>query len=466
MAIGTALGEAAIGIVRMSGSDAVAVADHLFLDKNGVPGSLAGARGYRLHYGKVVDPTTGRVVDEVLVGVMRKPYTYTREDVVEFNCHGGIVAVREVFRLCLASGKVRTALPGEFTKRAFLNGRLDLAQAEAVIDVITSQTGASLRSAVNQLEGKVSQKVEGLRRELLGVLAGIEASLDFPEDVDPPDRAEMAKALMAARDSSLRLAEGASAGRVYREGVTTAIVGKPNVGKSSLLNQLLEEERAIVTDIPGTTRDIIEETVSVRGVPLRLLDTAGIRPAKDPVEQKGVERARAAAQRADLLIVVLDGSEELTEEDRDVLALAAGRPTVVAVNKSDRGRRLTREDLRMRVRSGNDGEGAGYFEHAISVSALTGDGIDELRDAIAEVVFRGRVPVQDELLIGSERHQAALRTAGEALNDAVLALSRGMADDLVAVDIQEAVEQLGFITGESADAEVVDEIFRRFCIGK
>lgn len=476
-AISTALGEAAIGIVRMSGENAVTVAEELFRDRKGRRGTLSAAVGHTLHYGTVVDPRTGVVVDEVLVGVMRKPRTYTREDVVEFNCHGGIVAVREVLRLCLETGKVRAALAGEFTKRAFLNGRLDLAQAEAVIDVIRAQTGASLRGAMGQLGGKVSEKVESLRAELVGMMAELEASLDFPEDVDPPDREEMFQTLIKARNVASRLAESAASGRIYREGVTTAIVGKPNVGKSSLLNQLLEEERAIVTDIPGTTRDIIEETVSVRGIPLRLLDTAGIRRADDPVERRGVERARAAAESADLLIVVVDGSEELTEEDRGVLELAEGRPAVAVINKSDRPQRLEPLDVGRYLDGGGGrsseaagevrgGENRPATAPVVRVSALTGDGVEELRDAVAEVVFGGRVPAPDQLLIGSQRHQAALYRAGEALAGAAETLKQGMPEDLAGVEIREAIEELGLITGQTADAEVVDEIFRRFCIGK
>lgn len=460
VAISTALGEAAIGIVRMSGAQAIPVGDELFRDKKGRRGTLSAAASHTLHYGTVVDPRSGLLVDEVLVGVMRKPRTYTREDVVEFNCHGGIVAVREVLRLCLESGKVRIAQPGEFTKRAFLNGRIDLSQAEAVIDVIRAQTGGSLRSAVNQLRGKLSEKIEALRSELVGLLANIEASIDFPEDVDPPGRRELLDVVERVRGEALCLSEAGSAGRIYREGVTTAIVGKPNVGKSSLLNQLLQEERAIVTEIPGTTRDIIEETVSVRGIPLRLLDTAGIRRADDPVERKGVELARAAAERADLLMVVIDGSEELTEEDREVLRLAEARPAIIVINKLDRPARVSQLDVRA---------GTGEVEAerpVVKISALTGEGVDELRDTVARIVFGGKVPAPEQTLVATERHQAALRRAVQALTNAAEAVSQGLADDLAAVDIREAADELGLITGKTADTDVVDEIFRRFCIGK
>lgn len=453
-AIATPPGEGGIGIVRISGPLALAVADKLFRSKSGR--TVAQMRSHTVHYGHVVDPANGMLIDEALLMVMRAPHSYTREDVVEIQAHGGVVPLRRILSLTLQHG-ARLAEPGEFTKRAFLHGRLDLAQAEAVIDIIRAKTDAALRAAANNLGGELSRRVRELLQGLVGLISHIEAMLDFPEDDIPPvayDEVSQEVARLAGKLDDL-LASGQS-GRVLRDGLNTVIVGRPNVGKSSLLNALLRESRAIVTAIPGTTRDVIEEYVNVRGVPLRIADTAGIRHTSDAVERLGVEKARALLERADLVLVVLDASEPLTEEDREVLRLAAPRPTVVLLNKSDLPPRLDLQQLRPYI-----------GKHTVlSVAAATGAGLEKLEEHIVKLVYGGQVQAGESVCLTSARQMQALTAARNSLQDAQQALAERLPWDCVTVDLRAAWEQLGTITGDTADADIIDRIFADFCVGK
>jgi len=447
-AISTPIGQGGIGIVRLSGPEALAIARKLFVPARG---ELAdGFVSHRLYYGHIVAPRSGRIVDEVLLCYMRAPCTYTRQDVVEIDAHGGIVALREILSLCLESG-ARLAHEGEFTLRAFLNGRIDLAQAEAVLDIVTARTESALRIAMQQLGGHLSRRIREIRARLLDLLAYLEASVDFPEDELPPHEVEAD--LLLAEGELAELLRQAERGMIYRQGVRTAIVGRPNVGKSSLLNRLLRTERAIVTPIPGTTRDTLEETIALEGIPFVLIDTAGISETQDTIERLGVERSRAALHGADLALVVVDGSQPPDEADFQVAALAATRPTIVVVNKSDLPPASDYATLLPEA------------EH-IAVSALSGAGIPALEKLLVETVFSGQIALSDEPLVSNPRHREILRRAREHILEAYRARQEGRTTDLLAIDVTEAVNALGEITGETASEELLERIFANFCIGK
>jgi tRNA modification GTPase len=451
-AISTSLGQAGIGIVRLSGPEALPIARKLF-----APGSNAARRirPGRLHYGHIVAPADGRVVDEVLLAYMQAPHTYTRQDVVEINGHGGIVPLRQILSLALAEG-ARPAREGEFTLRAFINGRLDLAQAEAVMDVVSARTEGALRVAVGQLEGNLSQRVRETRSALLDILAYLEASIDFGDE-DIPSQ-DIRPALHEVEARLVALLDEADRGMIYRQGIRAAIVGRPNVGKSSLLNALLRADRAIVTPIPGTTRDTLEETLNLHGIPLVLVDTAGINRTDDVVERLGVERSRRSIEAADLVMVVVDGSAPPQEADREVAALVGARPAVVVVNKSD-------------LPPAHDyGHLLPNAPH-IALSAHTGQGIPLLEEALAGAILSGQVSGDgaraiDSPLASNPRHRELFRRALEHVCDALAAQTQGLPGDAVAIDVTEAVAALGEITGETAGEDLLDTIFGKFCIGK
>lgn len=453
-AIGTPLGEGGIGIVRVSGPDAIRIAEKVFLPRK--KQDWAEGPGYRLFYGYAVDPENGAVIDEVLLSFMRAPYSYTTEDVVEVNCHGGFVAVRKVLEAVLRAG-ARLAEPGEFTQRAFLGGRIDLCQAEAVLDVIRAVTEEGLRVAQGQLQGRLTREIRALREEAVALLAAVEAGIDFPDDVPGPAREEVVQDLRALREKGEALLANAAAGAVYRDGVVTVLAGKANVGKSSLLNALAGRERAIVTAIPGTTRDIVEEIVNVNGIPLRVMDTAGIREAVEEVERIGVARAREALASAQLVIVVLDAAAGLTGEDEAVFRASAERERIVVVNKVDRvAEPLPPEAIRLLAAEAP----------VVYLSALTGAGLDRLRRAISEKVFGGRVLRPDEVLVSRVRHREALERFVGRIKAAEDGLSGGLPEDVASLDLRAAVAALGEITGETVTEDVVEGIFRDFCVGK
>jgi len=451
-AIATALGEASVAVVRVSGPKAVDSVAALFRGK----ADLRTAPSHTVHYGWICDPDTGERIDETLVTVMRAPRSYTAEDVVEIGTHGGIVAVQAVLKAVLRQG-VRLAEPGEFTKRAFLNGRIDLAQAEAVMDLIRSRSERAFRVARRQMEGVLSDRVRGLRSRLVELLAHVEVNIDYPEHDVPEVTAELVAGVCgeALKEVEDLLAQ-AGRGKILREGIVTAIVGRPNAGKSSLLNALARENRAIVTDIPGTTRDIVEESVTLSGIPIRLLDTAGIRETEDVVERIGVERTRGALQEADLVLHVIAADEPLHGDDMRLLEELADRPAVIVVNKTDLPEKLDEAEVE-RLAGGKP---------VVRVSARDGNGLDRLEEAVRELFFGGAIAADDLTYVSNARHIDLLRRAADSLRDAKAAAEAGMPVDILQIDVAAAWEALGEIVGEAAGEALIDQIFSQFCLGK
>jgi len=452
-AIATAVGESGIAVIRISGPSAIeAAAPYVRARTN-----LREAATHTVQYAKIIDPASGETIDEALVTVMRAPRSFTAEDVVEISVHGGVVPVRRVLDLLLAGGRIRLAEPGEFTRRAFLNGRIDLAQAEAVMDLIRSKSERAMKVALKQVEGKLSRRIGELRQRLVELLAHLEVNIDYPEhDVEELTSAFIRERCGEALEEIRRLLKSANEGRILRDGIMTAIVGRPNVGKSSLLNLLAGAERAIVTDIPGTTRDVIEEYVTVSGIPLRLLDTAGIRETTDVVERIGVERSRSALSDADLLLVVLNRSEPLHEDDRALLAQAAGRQAIVILNKSDLPAKLDEDEVRRLLPDAA----------VVRMSVKEGSGLEELGQAIAGLFFGGKLEGGEEAFVSNARHAALLRQAEQALVDAIESTDAGVPIDIVQIDVRTAWERLGEITGDTAGESLIDQIFSQFCLGK
>ncbi|HEP7064910.1 TPA: tRNA uridine-5-carboxymethylaminomethyl(34) synthesis GTPase MnmE [Streptococcus pyogenes] len=447
-AISTPLGEGAIGIVRLSGTDALAIAQSVFKGKN-----LEQVASHTINYGHIIDPNTGTIVDEVMVSVMLAPKTFTRENVVEINTHGGIAVTNEILQLLIRQG-ARMAEPGEFTKRAFLNGRVDLTQAEAVIDIIRAKTDKAMTIAVKQLDGSLSQLINDTRQEILNTLAQVEVNIDYPEYDDVE---EMTTALLREKTQEFQsllenLLRTAKRGKILREGLSTAIIGRPNVGKSSLLNNLLREDKAIVTDIAGTTRDVIEEYVNIKGVPLKLVDTAGIRETDDLVEQIGVERSKKALQEADLVLLVLNASEKLTDQDRALLNLSQDSNRIILLNKTDLEQKIELEQLPADL---------------ISISVLTNQNINLIEDRINQLFFDNAGLVeQDATYLSNARHISLIEKAVQSLEAVNDGLALGMPVDLLQVDLTRTWEILGEITGDAAPDELITQLFSQFCLGK
>jgi len=454
-AISTPMGEGAIAIVRLSGDEAVAIADKIFRSPGGK--SLTTKASHTIHYGHLVDPKTNEIVEEVMLSLMRGPKTFTREDVIEINCHGGLVSVNRVLQLALTNG-ARLAEPGEFTKRAFLNGRIDLSQAEAVMDLIRAKTDRAMNVALGQMDGKLSRLIGDLRQALLETLAQVEVNIDYPEydDVEEMTVPVLVEKCTWVRNEISKLLQTSSQGKILREGLSTVILGRPNVGKSSLLNSLVQENKAIVTDIAGTTRDIIEEYVNVRGVPLRLVDTAGIRETEDIVERIGVERSREALRGADLILFVLNYAEELTAEDERLFETIEAMDYIVIVNKTDLPQKI---DL-ARVK-----ELAG--EHRIvTTSLLQEEGITELEEAIAALFFEGQIEAGDLTYVSNARHIALLHQAQATVEDAIAAAQDGVPVDMVQIDVTRTWEILGEIIGDTVQESLINQLFSQFCLGK
>ncbi len=445
-AISTPIGEGGIGIVRVSGPDAISIVERLFVAADG--GRLSDSPSHRLHYGRIV--VDGRPLDEVLVSVMRTPRTYTREDVVEVNCHGGIVATRAVLDATLAAGG-RLAERGEFTRRAFLNGRISLDQAKAVLDVVRARTAVGLEAAIARLGGRFAEAIRAVREALADVLADLEAEIDFPDlEVEPESVADRVDALLGRIADLIRRAEE---GRVVREGLTVAIVGSPNVGKSTLLNALLAEDRAIVTPIAGTTRDTVEEEASIGGIPVRLIDTAGLREPGDPVEAEGVRRTEAAVARSDLVLLMVDASRRLTDEDRRLLTVDWGVPTVLVVNKIDLPRRAQETPI-------------GPWRAAVQASAKEGTHLDELRTTILDLLSGGQIPARDTILTLDSWERDLLRRIEKTLRVALKALREGHPPDMVAEELRRAYAIAGELQGIDVAESILDAVFSRFCVGK
>lgn len=451
-AISTPTGEGAIAIVRLSGPKAIEVTNQLFAGKD-----LTKVDSHTIHYGKLIDPETKDVVEEVLVNILKKPKTYTKEDVVEINCHGGIVSVSRVLDIVLDQG-VRLAEPGEFTKRAFLNGRIDLSQAEAVMDLIRAKTDKAMNVALNQMDGRLSSLIQKLRQELLETIAHVEVNIDYPEydDVEEMSHVMMQTKTKEVHHEIEKLIEVAKQGKILREGLRTGIIGRPNVGKSSLLNTLAQETKAIVTEIPGTTRDIIEEYVNIRGVPLKLVDTAGIRETEDVVERIGVDRSRQVLSESDLILLLLNNNEPLTKEDINLFDAVKGLEFIVIINKYDLPREIDMEKVK-ELAEGNP---------IITTSMLEDIGISELEEAISSKFFAGSVESSDLTYVSNARHVQLLNQAKHALEDAMSSLALEMPLDIVQIDVTRAWEFLGEIIGDTASEGLIDQLFSQFCLGK
>lgn len=453
-AISTAPGVGGISIVRISGSDAMKIAKKIYRGKD-----LDKVATDTINYGHIVDPANDDSrVDEVMVSVMRAPKTYTKEDIIEINCHGGIQVTNKVLQLVLRNG-ARMAEPGEFTKRAFLNGRIDLSQSEAVMDLIDAKTDEARKAALNQLDGNLSAAIRKMRQKIVDVLANVEVNIDYPEY----DGAEVVTSkLMLDKAQEIKaeiekLLATAQQGKVLRDGLNTAIVGRPNVGKSSLLNRLLHEEKAIVTDVPGTTRDVLDEYVNVAGVPLHLIDTAGIRETEDKVEKIGVDRSRAAIKKADLVLLVLNSSEPLTDEDRQLLDLTRDSKRVILLNKTDLPMKLDIEKIKAEY--GNS--------DMIKTSAMAENGTKTLEDTISQMFFtKGIASTQNSVMVTNARHISLLQQALDSVQTVIDGIVAGLPVDIVQIDLQSAWDDLGAITGDSYDDELMDQLFDQFCIGK
>lgn len=456
-AISTAMAESGIGIVRMSGEEAFAIADKIYKNKKGK--RLSDQKTHTIHYGFIEEE--GKVIDEVLVMLMRGPHTFTGEDTVEIDCHGGVYVVKKILEACIRNG-ARPAQPGEFTKRAFLNGKMDLSQAEAVIDVIQSQNDYALKSSLKQLRGSVKEKISDLRNKIIYHTAFIESALDDPEHISIDGYGNVlkkeTKEIIEEIETLLKTADD---GRIIREGINTVILGKPNAGKSSLLNVLLGEERAIVTEIAGTTRDILQETINLQGISLNIIDTAGIRNTDDKVEKIGVDKAKDYAKEADLIIYVVDSSNDLDENDYEIMKFIQGKKSILLLNKSDLERKVTKEEIKKICKEYN-------IENipVIEISAKEEKGIDRLEEIAKEMFYHGEISFNNEIYITNIRHKTALERAKDSLMKVIESIENDMPEDFYSIDLMDAYETLGSITGEMVGEDLVNEIFSKFCMGK
>lgn len=460
-AISTAVTEAGIAIVRMSGEQAIEIADKVYRGKNGK--KLMDQNTHTIHYGFIADGD--QMIDEVLVMLMKGPHSYTGEDTVEINCHGGVYVVKKVLETLIKYG-ARPAEPGEFTKRAFLNGRMDLSQAEAVIDVIQSKNEYALKSSISQLKGSVKQKICEIRKKIIYHTAFIETALDDPEHISVDGYGETLKSVVEILMADIRkLIDTADNGRVIREGINTVILGKPNAGKSSLLNALLGEERAIVTDIAGTTRDVLEESIQLQGISLNIMDTAGIRETEDVIEKIGVDKAISHAKDADLIILVIDSSVPLDRNDYDILRIMKEKPSIILLNKSDLDIKVGVEQIKTAYFEGNLAKEQ-FTVPVIEISAKKGQGIDRLEDTLKEMFYHGDLSINTEVYITNMRHKTALQDAYQSLSKVIDSIDNQMPEDFYSIDLMDAYEALGSITGETIGEDLVNEIFSKFCMGK
>ena len=452
VSISTAPGIGGIGIIRMSGEKSFEILDKIFKPKTSQ--KIEDIKGYTIKYGHIVE--NNEIIDEVLVSYFKAPRSYTTENMCEINSHGGNVVVKKILEICLKNG-AELAEPGEFTKRAFLNGRIDLAQAESVIDVINAKSDKEAKSGIKQLEGYLSKEIKGIKQEILDVLVNIEVTIDYPEyDTPEVQEKEIAQMLESVGKKLKKLEKSFDNGKIIKDGIKTEIIGKPNAGKSSLLNAILKEDRAIVTDIAGTTRDTIEEFVTINGIPLNLVDTAGIREASDEVEKIGVEKSIKQANDADLIIAIFDSSKDLEEEDIEILNLIKGKKSIILLNKSDLNSKINENDDRF----------TSITENILRISALNKYGIDELYEKIAELFNLNEINLDNEILITNIRHKNIISKSLENVNKAKEALEINMPIDIITIYIKEILEDLGEITGEVVTEDIINEIFSKFCLGK
>lgn len=453
-AIATAMSNSGIGIIRVSGNESIEIVDHVFKNSK-KENSLKRYKSHTIHYGFIYDEN--KILDEVMVSVFKSPHSFTTEDTVEINCHGGILVLQKILELLIKNG-ARLAEPGEFTKRAFLNGRIDLSEAEAVMDVISSQNEMALQSSVKQLQGSVSDKVKELRSEIIYEIAFIESALDDPEHISLDGFTERLENKIEFLSSSVdKLLSTAENGKMIREGIRTVIVGKPNAGKSSLLNLLAGEEKAIVTEIAGTTRDIIEENINLKGIHLHIIDTAGIRKSDDVVEQIGVEKAKKYTADADLVIYVLDSSVPLDQNDYDIMEMIREKKCIILFNKTDMESLVSFDDLKDKTDDSHI---------MIKISAKENKGIDDFEKAVEKMFFQGKIRENDEVMITNMRHKEALLEVKESLLQVKKSLDAGMPEDFYSIDLMSAYQSLGRIIGEETSEDLVNEIFSKFCMGK
>lgn len=453
-AISTAPAIGGIGIVRMSGKDCFEVLEKIFKPKN--PETIENIAGYRIKYGTIVNPETNRVVDEVLVSYFKCPKSYTAENMCEINSHGGIVVLREILELCLKNG-AELAKPGEFTERAFLNGRIDLTQAEAIIDIINAKSTSEAQESANQLEGYLSRKINEIREKIMDIMVNIEANIDYPEyDVEEVSNKDAENKLKEIENELIKLSKTFENGKILKEGVKIAIIGSPNAGKSSLLNSMLKEERAIVTDIAGTTRDIIEEQISIEGIPFKVIDTAGIRDAKDKIEQIGIEKSKKAANEADVILAVFDSSVPLNDEDREILNLLKHKKSIIVLNKTDLKQIVNNECKEIQD----------VNTEVINISLKNNEGLERIYESLVKMFNLNQINLDNELTITNIRHQELINKAIESTRMALNDLNNSMPIDIISINIKEILEHLGEITGDNVSEDIIKSIFAKFCLGK
>ena len=463
VAIATALSDSGIGIVRVTGDEAIQIVNRIFVNKNG-QSCFQEFKTHTIHYGYIINPFSeeedfrNKIIDEVMVALMKAPNSYTKEDTVEINCHGGVLLLQKVLELIIKCG-ARMAEPGEFTKRAFLNGRIDLAKAEAVMDLIHSQNEFALKSSVEQLKGSVSEAIYKLREEIIYEIAFIESALDDPEHISLDGYEErLQEKTSSILERIQKLIASADNGKMMKEGINTVIVGKPNAGKSSLLNRMVGEERAIVTDIAGTTRDVLQESIRLHGISLNMIDTAGIRSTEDVVEKIGVERAKEYAVKADLILYVVDSSVPLDDSDREIISVIKDKKVIILLNKSDLKAKVSEEELKELFGS-KDME-------LVRTSTKENTGMEEFEEIIKNIFFRGQIKSNDEVVITNMRHKEALVEAEKSLQMVMDSLDMHMPEDFYSIDLMSAYASLGYIIGEEVDEDLVNEIFTKFCMGK
>ena len=453
-AISTAPGIGGIGIVRMSGENTFNILEKVFIPK--LEEDISDIEGYRMKYGNIIDPKTNRIIDEVLVSYFKSPKSYTTEDMCEINSHGNFVISREILEICLQNG-AELAEPGEFTKRAFLNGRIDLSQAEATADIINSRTKIEAKAAINQLEGFLSKQVKDIRQMLLNILVEMEANIDYPEyDIEEVTEAKVKTELNLIKIKLNKLLQSFEDGKIIKEGIKLAIIGSPNVGKSSLLNAILKEERAIVTDIAGTTRDSIEETITIKGIPFKIVDTAGIRNADNEVEKIGIEKAKKIAADSDVIVAMLDSSRNLNNEDKEILAFIKDKKAIVALNKVDLEQSAIRDNDAIKGKS----------KRVIEMSMTDNTGIDDLYEELVKMFNINEINLDNENIVTNVRHKDLIEKAIKSIKDAEDTVNSQMPIDIIAINIKDAIENLSKITGENVSEDIMKEIFSKFCLGK
>lgn len=463
-AIATAMNESGIGIIRISGEESISIIHSVFVNKN-YKKCLDSYNSHTIHYGFIIDEDQN-IVDEVMVSIMKSPYSYTTEDTVEINCHGGILMMRKIMDIVIKAG-ARTAQPGEFTKRAFLNGRIDLSKAEAVMDIINSKNEFALQSSVKQLKGSVSDIIKNMREEILYEIAFIESALDDPEHISLEGyQDKLSEKIENIMEKLKKLLDTADDGKMLKEGINTVIVGKPNVGKSSLLNILVGEEKAIVTELAGTTRDILEETISLGGITLNIIDTAGIRDTEDVVEKIGVEKARKSVEAADLVVYIVDSSIPLDENDFDIMKMISKKNTIVLLNKLDLDICVTEDDLKSAFIDINEDNNYSDYYKVIKTSTKESKGIDFFIETIKNMFFHGKLSYNDEVYITNIRHKEAIRDAYDSMMQVKISLDNQMPEDFYSIDLMSAYASLGKIIGEEVGEDLVNEIFSKFCMGK